>query len=55
MDRQDFEIEKDMLKGNIARICISDDIEEIRSMRNWAIIRLEAMVGYRVEQLSKED
>lgn len=55
MDRQEFEIEKDMLKGNITRICISDDIKEIKSMRDWAVRRLDDIVEYRIKQLNKED
>ena len=32
--------EEDMLKGNINRMCICDDIKELEDMYNWATKRL---------------
>lgn len=32
--------EEDMLKGNINRMCVADDIKELEDMYNWATKRL---------------
>ena len=39
-DRQLLNDEIDMLKGNINRMCVSDDADELRQMENYALIRL---------------
>ena len=46
----------DMLHGNINRISVSDDIEEIVCQLNFAVDRLSAVAYSRIKELKgKED
>ena len=47
-DKQDL---LDMLKGNIARICVSDDPEEIVCMLGFATDRLSMLAYSRIKQI----
>ena len=42
-----------MLDGNIARLCVSDNIEEIISSLGFAIDRLNTMAYSRVKELKE--
>lgn len=44
-------IELDSLEGNIARICVSDDPEEIISSLGFAIDRLNMLAYSRIKEL----
>lgn len=55
MDNRDFRNEIEMLNGNICRICVSNDVEEINSMCDFAIKRILEIKHFRLEQLNKED
>lgn len=44
----------DMLRGNINRISVSNDIEEIMCQLNFAVDRLSAVAYSRIKEL-KED
>ena len=46
--------ECDLLKGNINRIMVIDDIKEIREMYNWACKRLDSIYIERVNRLLDE-
>lgn len=46
--------ECDLLKGNINRIMVTDDIKEIREMYNWACKRLNTIYIERVNKLLDE-
>lgn len=50
----EFDYIKDMLKGNIARICVSDSESEILEMAEWAKNRIDIMVDIRLEKLRGE-
>lgn len=43
--------EVDMLRGNINRICVSDDVEEISQMYHFALTRLEEIMKYNVRRV----
>lgn len=43
--------EVDMLKGNINRVCISKDVEEISQMYHFALMRLEEIMKYNVRRV----
>lgn len=43
--------EVDMLKGNINRICVSKDVEEISQMYHFALMRLEELMKYNVRRI----
>ena len=43
--------EVDMLKGNINRICVSKDVEEISQMYHFALMRLEELMKYNVRRV----
>lgn len=41
----------DMIDGNISRLCVSDDTEELERMEAFAIARIRALKEYRLKQL----
>ena len=49
------EFELDMVKGNISRICVSDDIEEIICQLGFAIDRLSMLAYSRVKEIKEND
>lgn len=50
-----MESEKQMLMGNIVRIILSDDAEEIENMRAWAHKRIDNMADSKLQQIFKEE
>lgn len=40
--------ERDMLQGNIARVCVTDDLGELRSMAQWAKQRIDEIYKLRL-------
>ena len=44
----------DMLQGNINRISVSNDIEEIVCQLNFAVDRLSAVAYSRIKELTEE-
>jgi len=51
----DFNYQKDMLRGNVCRLCVSDDIDEIIHHMHTAIRRIHAITEYRCSELLKGD
>ncbi len=47
--------EKDMLEGNINRMCVTDDYKELESMRDVAIRRIEHIYKVNFMRLIEED
>lgn len=45
----------DMLRGNINRISVSNDIEEIMCQLNFAVDRLSAVAYSRIKELTGEE
>ncbi|MCC2255969.1 hypothetical protein LKD70_16375 [Ruminococcus sp. CLA-AA-H200] len=45
----------DMLQGNVNRISVSDDIEEIVCQLNFAVDRLAAVAYSRIKELTGEE
>lgn len=43
--------EVDMLRGNINRICVSDNVEEISQTYHYALMRLEELMKYNVRRV----
>lgn len=50
-NREEMLSEVDMLRGNINRICVSDDVEEISQMYHYALTRLEEIMKYNVRRV----
>ena len=50
-NREEMLGEIDMLRGNINRICVSDDVEEISQMYHFALTRLEEIMKYNVRRV----
>lgn len=50
-NREEMLGEVDMLRGNINRICVSDDVEEISQMYHYALTRLEEIMKYNVRRV----
>ncbi len=50
-NREEMLGEVDMLRGNINRICVSDDVEEISQMYHYALTRLEELMKYNVRRV----
>lgn len=45
----------DMLRGNISRISVSNDIEEIVCQLNFAVDRLSAVAYSRIKELTERE
>ena len=54
LEREQKNFSIDMLKGNIARICVSDDVEEIVCQLGFAVYRLSILAYSRVKELKQE-
>lgn len=50
-NREEMLGEVDMLRGNINRICVSDNVEEISQMYHYALTRLEEIMKYNVRRV----
>ena len=50
-NRKEMLGEVDMLRGNINRICVSDNVEEISQMYHYALMRLEELMIYNVRRV----
>lgn len=50
-NREEMLGEVDMLRGNINRICVSDNVEEISQMYHYALTRLEEVMKYNVRRV----
>lgn len=55
MNRQKLEIEIDMLKGNINRMCVTDDDAELESMQQWAKKRIDRIYLYNHQRLREQE
>lgn len=55
MNRQKLEIEIDMLKGNINRMCVTDDDVELESMQQWAKKRIDRIYSYNYQRLRERE
>ena len=49
---QRIQIEEDMLKGNINRMCVTDDIDELNSMVKYAMKRIQKIFDVNLERLN---
>lgn len=47
--------EKDFLEGNINRMCVTDDLEELIHMKEYALNRIEHIYQVNYERLTEED
>ena len=57
-ERQRIENEFDMLKGNINRMCVTDDIEELYKQSDFArhrILKIENLATDRFSDQTKEE
>ena len=55
MNRQKLEIEIDMLKGNINRMCVTDDDAELESMQQWAKKRIDRIYLHNHQRLRERE
>ena len=55
LSREDVRSILDTLDGNISRICVSDDMEEIVKSLGFAIDRLSMIAYSRVKQISNKE
>jgi len=55
MTRKELNIEIDMLKGNINRMCVTKDKDELDSMLEYAQTRIFRIYEYNLQKLLKED
>ena len=53
MTKQEHDIEVEMLKGNINRMCITDDVEELKTMFDFAVERLINIRNYNFKRMPK--
>ena len=55
LTRKERDDMQDMLKGNICRICVSDDPEEIIAHLGFAIDRLSMLAYNNIKSLKKKE
>ena len=55
MNRQKLEIEIDMLRGNINRMCVTDDDAELESMQQWAKKRIDRIYLHNHQRLREQE
>ncbi len=55
MTEQEFETEKDMLRGNLGRMCVSDDKKEVFQMYRIACKRLERIYLYNCDRIDQAE
>lgn len=55
MNRQKLEIEIDMLRGNINRMCVTDDDVELESMQQWAKKRIDRIYLHNHQRLREQE
>lgn len=53
MDRRVLKNELDMLQGNINRMCVTDDEEELLSMQEWAKMRIDTIYSLNKQRLEE--
>lgn len=53
LSRDEKRVQLEMLEGNIARICVSDDPEEIVKSLGFAVDRLSMIAYSRMKELCK--
>lgn len=53
LDKEEKDFLLDMLKGDIARICASDEVEEIVVQLGFAIDRISTLAYSRIKQLKE--
>ncbi len=53
--RELMDHEHDSLKGNINRMFLTDNIEELRKMKDYAIQRLTQIEAYRILEIIREN
>lgn len=49
--KQELDIEIDMLKGNINRMCVTDDLSEMLDMYEYAQERIDKIYQYNKDRL----
>lgn len=53
--RKIIDEEMDGLRGNLNRMCVTDDVQELDKMRKWALRRIERIYNARLENLMQEN
>lgn len=54
-DEREFENENRMLLGNIARIILSNDADEIGNMRICAHKRIDEMADFKIQKINESN
>lgn len=47
--------EMDMLRGNLNRMCVTSDVQELDKMKEWALIRIDKIYNTKLEILMQEN
>lgn len=53
-NKEELLFEVDMLRGNINRMCITDDEKELEDMYKYAKIRLDGIYSYSKNRVQEE-
>ena len=53
MSHQELMIESDLLQGNINRMCVTKDLDELKSMYEFALYRLEKIYDWKQHKLKE--
>jgi len=52
-NQQQLRNETNMLDGNVSRMCLTDDKNELNSMFEWALHRLNEIYKYNLDRIAK--
>ena len=55
LDKEEKEFLLDMLQGDIARICVSSDIEKVVAQLGFAVDRLSTLAYSRIKELKERE
>ena len=47
--------EFDMLKGEVRRMCVTDNVDELHKMTAWAMKRIDRLYALNKKRLEKEE
>lgn len=54
MTRQELYNEIGMLNGNVNRMCVTDDVKELESMKDWAVKRIQTIYEENLSRINNK-
>ena len=54
-DLKKIDEQRDLLRGNINRMCVTDSLEELRDMNRWAKARINQITSINYRRLTEQE